>query len=509
MKKAILSEMDLYAIIRKLTDQIRQGEDKSGIYVCFKPENVFINSKGEVQCEKFDVAESGPEALYQLGLTLYHLATGNSPLNRKLSMNEIENFKFEPFESQYWPLVELLLSKHAVSMPQVLGLISAPSYRKRVARKLAPVGGFFLWLLFGLLGGCRLAIAWTVKKIAGAGKAVGQKISQRTKTLRHWLWQNLLKITGYAMFIPVIIALMFLMYGGITYQNMMFLIFFILSALASAILGALIGTAINEFTKDEESATIIGWITGSTFFVCLSVCLSILNPLVYESGVGSPSANLICVDRQTNKFVGFMTDQDMVFHKSDPDKEAEKKGQFKATFINPFRYKMVSSLTPRGKIEAVINYANKSRYSERLATIEITYNITDPESYKLAYNTFSSDEALREAVVEYLAGQSEPFFEPLNLESYFSNRASGKIADLKVEISCGSDVLKKEDLEKLKDDATSAATEQVKKNLAQNCEDKFHAAREQISDALLTDLKEHFAGALGEIEITELALTLY
>jgi hypothetical protein len=112
----ITDDKYLELVFKKLFEEIKKGA-KTGVYPIFPPTNINIINNKDVKYETKNGAVNLRECLRQLGVTLYHLTTGESEYNKRESYL-IDGYT-KPFESKYWPVISHLISGEAYNIPQI------------------------------------------------------------------------------------------------------------------------------------------------------------------------------------------------------------------------------------------------------------------------------------------------------------------------------------------------------------------------------------------------------
>ena len=113
----ITDDKTLLRIAKTLFKELKKGDsdnkgDKESRLLVFPPEKVEIHAKGNITFEaEPKEGMSLRECLRLFGVTLYHLATGQSEHNATVD--------YQPLDSKLWPLISFLLSGQAFNLPRI------------------------------------------------------------------------------------------------------------------------------------------------------------------------------------------------------------------------------------------------------------------------------------------------------------------------------------------------------------------------------------------------------
>lgn len=111
-----INDNDLKRVLNVLLKDLSRSAEKEQ-YPIFPPEQVEVLGSGRVLYKAKNGAPNLREGLRLLGVTLYHLATGESELNK--TSYQIDGYLNRPLNSELWPVISLMLSGSAFSVPQV------------------------------------------------------------------------------------------------------------------------------------------------------------------------------------------------------------------------------------------------------------------------------------------------------------------------------------------------------------------------------------------------------
>ncbi|MBU0649159.1 hypothetical protein KJ969_03640 [Patescibacteria group bacterium] len=110
-----IDDKSLCRIFKVLFKDLKNKAD-NGEYPIFPPEKIEILRRGKIRFESKNGADDLRESLRLLGVTIYHVATGESEHNKECYA--IDGYT-KPLESELWPALDLMLSGNACSIPQI------------------------------------------------------------------------------------------------------------------------------------------------------------------------------------------------------------------------------------------------------------------------------------------------------------------------------------------------------------------------------------------------------
>ena len=122
-------EKTLVIVFNALLGAFKKGLAKN-VYHIFPPDKIEVHDEEKVQFEAKNGASNLREGLRLLGVTLYHLATGESELNK--TSYQIDGYLNRPLDSTLWPAISLMLLGSAFSVPQVEEMAK---FGRRMAKK--------------------------------------------------------------------------------------------------------------------------------------------------------------------------------------------------------------------------------------------------------------------------------------------------------------------------------------------------------------------------------------
>lgn len=122
-------EKTLLVVFDALLEAFKKGLAEN-VYQIFPPDKIEVHDEEKVQFEAKNGAPNLREGLRLLGVTLYHLAAGESELNK--TSYQIDGYLNRPLNSEFWPLISLLLSGSTFSVPQVEEMAKSG---RRIAKK--------------------------------------------------------------------------------------------------------------------------------------------------------------------------------------------------------------------------------------------------------------------------------------------------------------------------------------------------------------------------------------
>ena len=116
-----IGDASLMKVFRFLLKELKR-KTEDGLYPVFPPEKIEILGNGKILHETKNGVTDLRECLRQLGVTMYHLAVGESEHNK--TSYQIDGYLNRPLDSELWPVLALLLSGKAFSIPQIEDAIS-------------------------------------------------------------------------------------------------------------------------------------------------------------------------------------------------------------------------------------------------------------------------------------------------------------------------------------------------------------------------------------------------
>lgn len=162
---------DLKRMFKVLLKDFSRSAEKEQ-YPIFPPEQVNILGSGRILCEAKNGAPNLREGLRLLGVTMYHLATGESEYNK--TSYQIDGYSNRPLDLEIWPVISLLLSGNAFSIPQVKEFIGV---KRKIAEKACQAKVKVVVLVRMLLLVCR-------ERIKAARLVIATVIRNLTKKRR-------------------------------------------------------------------------------------------------------------------------------------------------------------------------------------------------------------------------------------------------------------------------------------------------------------------------------------
>ncbi|MFA5124235.1 MAG: hypothetical protein WC473_00190 [Patescibacteria group bacterium] len=130
----------LYTIASGLLEDMEERLKEGKELVRYEPGNIFINHNNKVGYGQTNSVKDVREAFHQLGLTLFHLATGM----------EWQPELLPSLNSQYRRLIASLTSNRIVSLSQAKALLKPPNKAVRMLKRtISPFGLILGWLFYG------------------------------------------------------------------------------------------------------------------------------------------------------------------------------------------------------------------------------------------------------------------------------------------------------------------------------------------------------------------------
>ncbi|MFA6594012.1 MAG: hypothetical protein WCT16_02015 [Candidatus Buchananbacteria bacterium] len=482
-------EEDLFLIAQALTKMLREAAD-NGAILCFDPDTIFIDSGRQVVYDTLPTTriKNIREALHSLGVTLYHVATGKSEINDPTL--RAEDARYEPFKSDLWPLVELLLSGQAVSFKQIEELLIRPSRIKKLARKTKPLVNWLCLIIGGLWGLLPLLAAQGQKAINGSVGFINkclirQHLARQIKRLKqHWL-----KICYFIVGVLVVLSCQWYIGLNISYYQIAGSVFFmfVFALFISILLGVFGGAMTADMSSNYDWGLNIGLLTFETVFFVTITVMSFLNPLSYCTRDNKTPDNLICVNRQTGQYCGSLAT------------DVSEGKQFTNTFINPFKYKPAFGLRPECAVVIPLFCATGTpEAGEEIGVATIYYSLS--QTYDAASKIWKTDDEVKTAIADCLLRQSQAIKEQVGNEMPLGSELSKKLADLEVSIKDPDGLLSAEEIEAVQDQADCRA----RNALINLYNGKFQQAAPKIGDLITASLADNFQGLLCQIQITRL-----
>jgi hypothetical protein len=362
------SDETLGKVFKALLKKIKQ-EAAMGRYPVFPPESIVIMPNGEIVAELKNYVESMRECLRKLGVTLYHLATGESEFNKPASYS-IDGYT-KSVDSKYWPVISLMLSGQAFDFPAIDKTFDR---RKEYLEKFK-----------NALGSIRNFTQKNTPGIAAKPKAIFTKIwasiDNRLPTINKIAMPILMSLCIWS-------AVNFFSYN-ITYSLVAFIIFF---GIAFAI--ALLITAIIPYGGSESDHRRLRFVPIPAVFVMMIYMFAMSFVTLGFNNPSSRDANFIGVitDRNTGELVGRIpmssNDKFFIYRDGEP-----------VYFINNFKYKVVDGIPLSGSFYNPITVRDDKLRCFYAMPINIHYQILpDKESYVSAWKKYKNKSGLESGI---------------------------------------------------------------------------------------------------------------
>lgn len=378
-----IDDAALMKVFKVLLKDIKQKTEEK-VYPIFPPEKIEIMGSGKIFHETKNGATNLRECLRQLGVTMYHLASGDSEHSK--TSYQIDGYLNRPLDSKLWPVLALLLSGKAFSIPQIEEAIS---WKKKVVEYLgATTRGASAVILQNFLKLAQLLILASImpfKKI----KIVAQ---------RNWPW-----ILGKsALILAVFSALEIVWYwtfnwpfsrsSGLTLCTFLFI---------AGIIAINIATFDNDTSRGTRS--VMRYLSLPLMIIAMLsyAATSFIAYMPTESGKTPVENYSVLVNRKTGDFIGRLP-------LNQNDAHLVWKTQEKILSINHFKYKVVPGIPLENYFERT--YSFKDGSNEYKLPVRITYKIklVNREEYIKAWKRWKNEENLENTLISEIGRKVAP-----------------------------------------------------------------------------------------------------
>lgn len=338
---------DLFGIMRELLKVIKH-KTKKGEYQIFPPDGIEVLGKNKIRYKEVSgQALNLKECLRQLGVTIYHLATGKSELNAGESAM-IDKFRYEPngLDDELWEKISYLLSGNAYNLARIEDMVSWRQQAWKSLRVRCAV----------VLG--RWSAVWSV-----LSSGILAKITTAKNRIDAMLENHIGKLSMACVAIGALIA------GFTFFPNLKSISNVVLVLLVGVFAAALfiLNLLIQDTSYDERRQARL--LKRNKILIVLMIILIILyagTSFVYftEEFGGNGPHNVVAIDNKTGE-VAYRLSKNKI---NDDGSVAWKIG-----FINRFRYNLIEGINSSGSITLKLSIA--------IGISDINY----PLSFKLHY----------------------------------------------------------------------------------------------------------------------------
>ncbi|MBI3684809.1 hypothetical protein HY250_00145 [Candidatus Azambacteria bacterium] len=325
-KQLVMDEKELIAVAKVLLNECAKGAQK-GEYVSFPPNRIEIHRGRKIRFEAKNGVPDLRESFRRLGVTLYHLASGESEYCKESF--RIDGYAQKPLQTKLWPVMSLLLSGNACSIVQVEREFNEATSWAKEAQK---------------------SMRRAVSQIGGAiGRAVGAFWRQGSRMLRFlapWIQRNQNRIETARDFTLLIGCLAEIVWYWIFNWRISGAIGLFLSTLASVVVACFL-----MFGLRANSRRNLYWRTSACVIavMVLYASLSFWIPLsVYEKNPVEDHA--VLVDRKSGEFVARL-----------PLKIGDHFLTWEKNTINHFRYRVVPGVPVDGSFPKTFTFIDGAR----------------------------------------------------------------------------------------------------------------------------------------------------
>ncbi|MFA6228123.1 MAG: hypothetical protein WC668_02950 [Patescibacteria group bacterium] len=479
-------EEDLFLIAQTLTNRLREAANND-VVLRFDPDTVFINDSRKVVCDTLPTSQikNIREALYYLGVTLYHVATGKSEIND--SALRAADAGYEPFDSDLWPLVELLLSGQAVNFKQVEELLIRPSRIKKLARKTKLLLNPLCWLIT-LIG--QGAVSAFKRLGAQAGNIYPQTKKTAAKLLKLLRFiKRKFSLIAHVMLI-IIAGASFICLASVNaiyFSIAMAVICGFLIVFFSFFLGVII-TVISAMLTDlrEDDCIFRGWIA----FLILIASLSIYE--IFETPTTGFCPPLVVIDRSSGNLIGRIADGE--------DKHYIP--HYEAAYVNLFTKSYAPGILIQHEGIPVEAPLDKDKNGEKFC-FWIKYAITDQATFESDWKRMTENKQTQADLEQELINAGQVAVQKALAESVVPIKSrlaiEQELKEITVEAKGADGTLSKNDYQVLRE----LTVRLVRNELLSRQQAVIDKQRRQIMDNIQGQLRQQFKNQYNYIEVKE------
>lgn len=373
----------LMKVFRALLKELKQKTEER-VYPIFPPEKIEILGSGKILYEAKNGVTDLRECLRQLGVTMYHLASGESEYNK--TSYQIDGYLNRPLDSELWPILALLLSGKAFSIPQIEDAISRKKKVMEYLRTAANGAGALTRQNF--INPARKLILM-LGAIPGKTAAAAQ---------RNWSW--ILKPSASILAVASLFEIVwywvfnwpFSNAGGILFYTFLFI-------------GGFIVIAVTTFDNDVNES-----IRNVMIYLCLPLMIIAMLAYATTSFIAfvpakdgkTPIENYsVLIDRKTGDFMGRLP-------LSEGDARFVWKKQPEIWHINHLKYKVVPGIPLEDYVEATYEFEDGARTYELPAKIYYKIKAERREEYVKAWKKWKNAKNLKSALLSEISNKTVP-----------------------------------------------------------------------------------------------------
>lgn len=393
-----INDADLQRVFRSLWEEFKvSAEEKK--FLIFPAEKIEVLSGGKINFDSKNGAQSLREGLRQLGVTMYHLATGYSERNKaSLAIDG-----YPEIETELWPVVSLMLSGQAFSIPQIDEMIG---WKTKLKKSMRSAQGKMMIL-------SKSAFDLGLK----ARSSVWNILSRSYPKIKKF---------G-AVVIGLLFAIEMMYVGGINVEFSS-----LIGAMLLAVIFAIVGIYIyvSTFCRASNSDERV-WrrIMNVWFFPSIIITMILYAGTTFvfllNGGVIANNMNSIIIERDTGKFVGRV-----------PTEQNKDYLVFNSIFLNQFKYKVIPGLPIAGSVEKKLEITSGDDKLERI--IQVNYNIVDGR-YADMVQKYGTQEVLEKEISQNIDAKLVPAIKK-RFDDYANKARSLSRKNLAINIS--GDVVK-------------------------------------------------------------------
>lgn len=464
--KRVMNDRELRLVADKLWFEIRKMLERE-LYISYDPREVFISTSGEVGLGPVTPVKTIREALYGFGVTLYHLATGKSPLTAK---SKTKDFEFVEFKSDLWPLIEVLTSEAAVSVPQVDKLLKPAPLPVRLAGKaLKPLLLLMVFLTSSVL---RLGRSGWDK----ASEWIKNKLPNPREQLKD-IWESY-SCAVITVLVIVIILLPFVRMMWLT--GTYFSCDAIIVCLFFTLFGPFVIAMLFSLIATNNESDFVGVFTA--LFAIMVFVFSLLG--IYKTPSGNSVMNfpVVLVEKSSGEFYARIRDH-------------EDRGYlpcYQGNFVNLFSKRYAPGIcTQCEAIPVKVKLGNKD------FCFNIKYAIINQETFLKDWQQMTKEGKKQADLEKELAEAGQAIAKDVLAKAQPPVEIEKQLTDIKVEVQGAGDTLSENDYATMRDTAANL----VKNELETRQKAQLQQHERQLLDQIQERLKQQFGDRYNYIEV--------
>lgn len=367
-----VDEATLQKIFRCLWKEFKVSADHKK-FVIFPVDKIEVLVGGAVSFERREGANNLREGLRQLGVTMYHLATGHSERNKaSLAIDG-----YPEIATELWPVIALMLSGQAFSIPQIDEMASYKTQmRNRLARNKDSLKKIF--------GALFVKTGRVSNRLVGAGSRCLDFLKRCYPMIKNVG----ATVMACVCLLEVIAVTAFNVAFSSLVGSAVFALIFVLSLIV--IYGATFGD-ISTNDERQRRRMMHVWFFPMLFFSMAAYAGTTF--IFFSSGVGNME-NGVILERGTNKFVGRLAnnsnDNYLLWNKN---------------FINHFRYKVTYGIPVNDVMERKYDIASGNVKLNRV--FQVRYAVIDGR-YSELLEKYGTKESLEKEIEKHFNDKVVP-----------------------------------------------------------------------------------------------------